>query len=301
MSIVPDHGVLNAGKAERVNVSLRRSQDASEARELNGIWFTARVGGSDTLIPIFMNTQLSQPCIDIDFGAGAIQKGRHVCIPLWPSSDSQDLRWLIRCIDPAIKLVAVSVISQGGESLVSQPIALKGDQSVLISFPPPKPVEPNHSSPKSFEGPLTVIVSDSKDGKPLGSWQVTTQIGDPRTMLQPGTAEYVIRDDGTNRIRVDVEHLTKFDTRPVLDFAPIVRLELESAASQSRSLIDIGNSKLQAVIKDGQSPTTLYAENLRFIEGAPAMMMIPLSINGDCGYFELEWRFPRRSGTVKLS
>jgi len=301
--IVPDHGVLTVGKAERIHVSLRKSQNGSKPCELSGVWLKAIGETSEALIPISIDTQLSQPSIDIDFGAGAMEKGRHVCIPLWPTNEAQDLRWSLQSIDPTINTVVVSVVSNCGKSLLSQPIELKRDQPTLILFPPPKSDAPNHSSLTRFEDPLTVIVSDNQDGRSLGNWQVTTKMIDPRTMLQPGWAEFVSRDDGTNRISVNVEHTSKVHPRFGGEFVPVVRLELESDAShrQPKSLIDIGNSKLQAIVKYGQSPTTLFAENLRFIEGTPPVLRIPLSINGDRGYFELEGRFPRRSGTVSLS
>lgn len=301
IQIDTEQGTLASGKPAVVRVSLRKRQNGDEQPcELRGIWVKVSCGSDDTLIPIFMTPQPSLPRVDIDFGAGAAEEGHNVSIPFWPSNESQTIQWSIRSIDPTLKIAVVSIQSPSGDAIVSQPIELNEAGPVMIAFPPPKPTAPDQAKPDRLAGPLTVSVK-GKDGELLGQWNVSARIGDPRRMVQPGSAKFLTRDDGTNRLEVEVACLPDASDVSFPKFSAEVRLELGSDRAKSKSLIDVESGKLQAILDENQSSTLLYADNLRFVEGGPVLMTLPLSINGDRGYFELAASFPRRSGTVQLS
>lgn len=304
LQITPRSGVLNGDTPLRVAVSLCKSKEATVQTILRGLWLKVSCDRTESLIAVRMPPQPSLPRIDLQFGPSALVNGRAACIPLWPSTDAQPLAWFITSNDPLVNQAKVTIVSSEGRSISSEAIDLEPFASALISFPSPKPaaavattVDPNVAGAMTF--PLSVVVSDAKDGKTLGKWQVTTELGDPRLRLRPGVAEFVVDEDGTNRLTVALETRTYEPTAKFpIAFEPSMRLELN--AGQPDSLIDYGNSKLQTPVNLNHSPHLLHAENLRFAEGSNALFSIPLSINGDDGYFEVQGRFPRQAGIIKL-
>lgn len=296
--IYPQRGELAAGQSQRIEVSLRKQQDDISPVDLTGIWLQSCSQFGESLIALTMDQQPAVPKLNIDFGTYAEVKGRRICIPLWPNNDPQQLNWYLASNDPAIAAVIVTVSSGNGVSVVSQPLELHARSSTLISFPPPMPKKANEPI-ESLECPLSIVVTDPKTAEMLGHWTVETLVRDPRGLIQPGLAEYKVDDSGKNRLTINLERVlgSNLDTF-AKRFTPSIRLELES--DQTTPLIGFGNSRLQNTVTPDQSSAVLFSENLRFAEGEPPVQMIPISINGDRGYFELEGRFPRRSGTVKL-
>lgn len=297
--VYPQSGQLVAGQSQRIEVSLRKPQLDATQQDLTGIWLQSSSQAGNSLIALAMDQQPATPRLDIDFGKHAEAKGRRICIPLWPNNDPQQLNWYLTSKDPAISAVVVTATSGSGVSVVSQPLEVHPGRSTRISFPPPMPKKANEAG-NSLECPLSIVVTDSKTGSVLGHWTVETQVRDPRGLIQPGLAEFNVESSGKNRLTVNMERLPNCDRDPFAkEFLPCIRLEL--GAEQTTSLIDFGSSRLQSTIKSDQSMSTLYAEDLRFIEGEAPVGMIPISINGDRGYFELEGRFPRRSAAVRLA
>ncbi len=296
--IYPQSGKLVAGQSQRIEVSLRKPQSETIQQDLTGIWLQSSSQAGNSLIALAMEQQPATPRLDIDFGKHAEAKGRRIGVPLWPNNDVQQLNWYLASNDPTISAVVVTATSGSGFSVISQPLEVRPGRSTLISFPPPTSKKPNEAG-NSLECPLSIAVADSTTGAVLGHWTVETQVRDPRGLIQPGLAEYNVEASGKNRLTVNMERLPSSDRDPFAkEFVPSVRLEL--AADQTTSLIDFGSSRLQSTIKSDQSLSVLFAENLRFIEGETPVGLIPISINGDRGYFELEGRFPRRSAAVRL-
>jgi len=299
LTVHPAYGELVVGKPQRIQITLRKTQGDPDVCDINGLWLKAESSLGESLTAIPMKRQKSQPIVDIDFGDGSISQGRDIKIRLWPDSRPQSLEWHLTSASPLNTNVVVTVKSENGISVVSEPLAIYHDRPTLISFPPGQ-TEPENTTNSFLQCPLTVLVSDSKNNEVLGQWAVTADVRDPRGLMRPGLAEFIVESDGSNRLAVNIQRLRAEGREPVdNEFAPRVRLELES--DKTSSLLDFGNSKLQATVGNGPSATVLFAENLRFVEGGPAFQSIPISINGDNGYFELLGRFPRRSGTVKLS
>ncbi|HBJ33376.1 MAG TPA: hypothetical protein DDZ51_01165 [Planctomycetaceae bacterium] len=296
--IEPQYGALGIGESKRVRVSLRKSTNDLNSCDLTGLWLQTITKSSTSLTAIRMDRQPTRPNVEIDFGGDVEVNGRQVCIPLWPCNSAQTLKWYLSADAGSVGSVVVTLASDNGVSIVSQPIEIDGRSASLISFPPPKPKSGNASF-GSLQCPLTVVVTDPKDGTVLGRWSVATRIVDPRGLLQPGMAEYTVNSDGRNRLTVNVERVLKsgHDANQSA-YSALVRLEL--GPDQTTGLIRFGNSRLQSAVASGQGSALLFAEDLRFTEGAPPVSIVPISINGDKGYFELEGRFPRRSGTVKL-
>ncbi|WP_417735495.1 carboxypeptidase-like regulatory domain-containing protein [Rosistilla oblonga] len=309
IDVQPRRGTLKPDQASEIRFALSAAASGSTEAFVRGIWLRLKRGDQSELIPLAMPQQPTRPVVDIDFGSTSIAIGRQVTLPMWPDNQPQTLDWNLTCNDPSIAAVVVSVSSDSLGTLTSPPIACRPGTAAPIRFPAPKPQPANADGkakgkakgkqPTDADPTLIVTVSEASKGKPLGHWQVAAEVLDPREVFELGNAEFVVHPNGNNELSLQVQRSevrlqSSESAAPEVDF----RLDLDPASIDP--LIDFGVSRLQVQLADGEDRSPLFAKNLRFVEGSAPHVQIPVSVNGDPGYFVLSGRFPRQASRVRL-
>ncbi|QDV69959.1 hypothetical protein Poly24_36780 [Rosistilla carotiformis] len=301
IAVVPPRGTLKADQIDQIQFDLTPSDVAQVDPFVGGIWLQLTRGTQTELIPLKMPKQPIRPPVEIDFGPAASSRGRDVRLALWPDNQPQALAWQLICHDPSIASIVVSVSSPSLGTLTTAPIPCQRDVATPIRFLPAEPTTKKSpaGSQTSRDPSLLLTATEPKSGAVLGRWRIATEVLDPREAFKLGPAEYRVRPHGDNELSVDVlrNQMRLEGSDPSLP-EPTFRLELDSTAIAP--LIDFGDSRLQSQLAAEQSRCQLFAHNLRFDEGREPEVSLPVSINGDPGYFALSGRFPRQSSRVRL-
>ncbi|QDS89594.1 hypothetical protein EC9_37940 [Rosistilla ulvae] len=305
IDVQPRRGTLKPDQASEMRLALTAAASGSTESFVRGIWLRLKRGDQSELIPLGMPQQPTRPAVEIDFGSTAVAIGREVTLPMWPDSEPQPLDWNLTCNDPTIAAVIVSVSSDSLGTLTTPPIACRTGTAAPVRFPAPKPQPANANAKASAERQtdadptLIVTVSEASKGKPLGRWHVAAEVLDPREVFELGNAEFVVHPNGNNELSLQVQR-SEVRLKSGESTAPQVNFRLDLDPASIAPLIDFGVSRLQVQSSDGEDRSPLFAKNLRFVEGSAPHVQIPVSVNGDPGYFVLSGRFPRQASRVRL-